>query len=1442
MRKLFIITMTSLFLQQGYAQQAVWAENFNGTLPPTGWSVSPSGAWQSNTTYFLPPQSQSIHGLVPNQMGDSTVLTTSLYPLNYGYIYLRFSHICKVSPTDRVRIEYRIQQGQGFGAWTVLPALSYVGIAANYATTGFNASSYPEWQANDNNVFPTNAWWKEELFDLGWDLSYETVQFRFVINHGMQAGTQIAYGWLLENFEVIGSNSPIADVSGINLNKKKILLDENDSTSIKVSVLPLNAANKNIGIVNTNPSVAYMVDSMIYALSAGTTQFIFTTADGGFKDTCTVTVKGAVNGTDLMLLQINPLDKENYLWGNSISLNVDVKNNGNVTINNATLGWSINGVVHSYMFSTSLAASGQQNIVIDNISTFSISADSIHIVVWVETVNGVADTITWNNTLSATYYRCFLAEFVAPLSDTLINKPSFEVHAKIYVGTGAPTTTPQLSVITKTNGMILTDNIPMLFNGSTWVAQIPKQFYNSTVIYSLSVSDLIMNSITLTDSVYLGLNVKEPFDPYLGNNLALIDILSPVNNPSNPCPLSAAPLKVVLANLGTNNHDFSQNAITINYTITDPMQVVLTGSITKNIGTLLSEKADTVELLSFLPLIANGAYTIKAWVSSPIDYFSFDDTVKYTYLKEKIILPYDEEFNNVNLPNTLISTPLVGTDSWKVIQPSWSSLVQPNSGTRLLCFDGAMGNMSQFTTQAIDLFGIINPVFEFWYYHDGVDMNNSYTEVSVFADGTRYAEATVYKKGYYAGWARYTIQLNPYMAAQCVYLQFESMNKTNGQAQYIDRILVSGEHDLAVSEIIISPEISDCGLRNKNIYVVVRATSNQGINYSTYPTALALNISGYSTIYHALTGSIAGNTSDTILVAQNINFTNGAYSIQASLSPRIDNNPFNDMASMSIAAYPSLSVATLSLTGGNNCLIVNTTATQGVKIKNTGNMALSEVIIKLEVLNSSQTLQTVYDTLVNLPSGDSTIRYVSYDVPSEAFYSVDITSFLACDSVLANDKLSLMECADFIECSIISINQPIGIADQIGNSKNIEVSLKNESWNMDYAGMPITAHIENMSGGLIYSLKDTIGSFPPNSTLVFMFKNKYIVPNEMEYIIRTFIDSWDLYPDNDTAFIIRQTCVGATTQLNETICEGNTFDFHGKLLTIADVYYDTLQSVFGCDSIVELTLNVNPVYLTPLTETICEGNTFDFNGKLLTIADVYYDTLQSIFGCDSIVELTLNVNVYLTPISETICEGDTINFNGKLLTTANVYYDTLTSIFGCDSLICLTLTIDTVSPVLGLNIAKTGNSFTITWQANAASYLLYRNGDSLTTVNTTTYTDNNLTNGTTYCYKIKAINGNCESDFSAEVCETFNNVGIVGANGICQEICVYPNPTNGKLQVTGYELQEHTLIEIYDIFGRKLNNYQLSIVNSQLKIDVLHLAQGMYFLKIDGKTVKFVKE
>jgi hypothetical protein len=47
-------------------------------------------------------------------------------------------------------------------------------------------------------------------------------------------------------------------------------------------------------------------------------------------------------------------------------------------------------------------------------------------------------------------------------------------------------------------------------------------------------------------------------------------------------------------------------------------------------------------------------------------------------------------------------------------------------------------------------------------------------------------------------------------------------------------------------------------------------------------------------------------------------------------------------------------------------------------------------------------------------------------------------------------------------------------------------------------------------------------------------------------------------------------------------------------------------------------------------------------------------------------------------------------------------------------------------------------------------------------------------------------------------------------------------------------------LQLFDISGKLLNVY--NVENTKAELNISHLQSGVYFLKIDGKTIKFVKE
>lgn len=140
---------------------------------------------------------------------------------------------------------------------------------------------------------------------------------------------------------------------------------------------------------------------------------------------------------------------------------------------------------------------------------------------------------------------------------------------------------------------------------------------------------------------------------------------------------------------------------------------------------------------------------------------------------------------------------------------------------------------------------------------------------------------------------------------------------------------------------------------------------------------------------------------------------------------------------------------------------------------------------------------------------------------------------------------------------------------------------------------------------------------------------------------------------------------------------GSTYDFNGRILSESGTYYDTLQTVNGCDSIIELRLNVTDKQLGFETMTICD-NEFPVLWKDLTLteAGIYeFDTLTTV-GTDSVVSLTLNVfPTYQEETTAYINAGDTCWFIDRTLTESGTYTETLQTVNGCDSVLTLHLVV-----------------------------------------------------------------------------------------------------------------------------------------------------------------------
>ena len=149
-----------------------------------------------------------------------------------------------------------------------------------------------------------------------------------------------------------------------------------------------------------------------------------------------------------------------------------------------------------------------------------------------------------------------------------------------------------------------------------------------------------------------------------------------------------------------------------------------------------------------------------------------------------------------------------------------------------------------------------------------------------------------------------------------------------------------------------------------------------------------------------------------------------------------------------------------------------------------------------------------------------------------------------------------------------------------------------------------------------------------------------------------------------------------TETVYDTVCHGGLFVFGGDTLTRSDIYYDTVKTALGCDSVTVLHLTVSDYITETVYDTVCHGGLFLFGGDTLTASDIYYDTVRTSLGCDSVTILHLTVSDYITEtVYDTVCHGGLFLFGGDTLTASDIYYDTIRTSLGCDSVTILHLTV-----------------------------------------------------------------------------------------------------------------------------------------------------------------------
>ena len=139
-------------------------------------------------------------------------------------------------------------------------------------------------------------------------------------------------------------------------------------------------------------------------------------------------------------------------------------------------------------------------------------------------------------------------------------------------------------------------------------------------------------------------------------------------------------------------------------------------------------------------------------------------------------------------------------------------------------------------------------------------------------------------------------------------------------------------------------------------------------------------------------------------------------------------------------------------------------------------------------------------------------------------------------------------------------------------------------------------------------------------------------------------------------------------QIDTTSC--SAVQINNVPYSVSGDYVQHLNSVSGCDSVINLHVTIHESYSSEETVTACE--TYTWQNEEYTQSGNYTRSLQTIHGCDSLLTLHLTIaHNATTDIYDTACESYV--WNGETYFESGDYVQHFQTSLGCDSMVTLHL-------------------------------------------------------------------------------------------------------------------------------------------------------------------------
>lgn len=142
--------------------------------------------------------------------------------------------------------------------------------------------------------------------------------------------------------------------------------------------------------------------------------------------------------------------------------------------------------------------------------------------------------------------------------------------------------------------------------------------------------------------------------------------------------------------------------------------------------------------------------------------------------------------------------------------------------------------------------------------------------------------------------------------------------------------------------------------------------------------------------------------------------------------------------------------------------------------------------------------------------------------------------------------------------------------------------------------------------------------------------------------------------------------------IQETLCPGESLMANGVVYDEANPDGAEILpggAVNGCDSIIQVQLNFYPAASAFIDTVLCQGAFIEVGAEQFHTSGSYTRILQTVNGCDSTIQLELEVRERIDiQLRDTICAGETFTAGGFGYSTTGLHRDTARYANGCDSL------------------------------------------------------------------------------------------------------------------------------------------------------------------------------